>query len=70
MPVLISVTVNGRQYAAPAGVTLADFLRMLGWEPRRAAVTRNGRPLARGEVAGLTLENGDVLEIITLDAGA
>jgi thiamine biosynthesis protein ThiS len=69
MPVLLTITVNGRRYVAPAGVALPDFLRMLGWEPRRAAVTRNGRPVPRGEVAGLTLENGDVLEIVTLEAG-
>jgi len=69
MPLLLTVTVNGRRYAAPPGVALPDFLRMLGREPRRVTVTRNGRPLARAEAAGLTLENGDVLEIVTLDAG-
>jgi thiamine biosynthesis protein ThiS len=69
VPVLIRVTANGRSYAVPAGLILADLLKMQGWPPHLVVVTRNGLTLAPAETALTTLENGDVLEIVRIVAG-
>ena len=69
MPASITVTANRRTCNVPAGLGLPDFLKMRGWPPRAVAVTRNGLALAPGEAERLTLENGDVLEIVRIDAG-
>lgn len=69
MPASIIVTANRRTFTVPAGIALPDFLKMRGWPPHLVAVTRNGLTLAPGEAALLTLENGDVLEIVRIDAG-
>jgi sulfur carrier protein ThiS len=69
VPASITVTANRRTCTVPAGLALADFLQMRGWPPHLVAITRNGLALAPGEAALLTLENGDVLEIVRIDAG-
>ena len=52
-----------------AGATVTDLLAELGWAQRTVAVEHNGAALLRGEHAGVTLRDGDVVEIVKAVAG-
>ncbi|OHE87761.1 MAG: thiamine biosynthesis protein ThiS, partial [Verrucomicrobia bacterium RIFCSPLOWO2_12_FULL_64_8] len=69
MPAQIKITANGRHYILPAGQALTDFLKSQGLAPGRVVVERNGLALSPTEMAGVTLENGDILEIVRIVAG-
>jgi thiamine biosynthesis protein ThiS len=69
MPAQITITAEGRTCPVPAGSSLADFLKARGLAPRQVRVARNGLTLTPGEITTVTLENGDVLEIVKIGAG-
>jgi len=68
MPAQINITAEGRTCTVPAGFPLADFLKSCGLVPRQVRVVRNGLTLTPGEIATVTLENGDMLEIVKIGA--
>jgi sulfur carrier protein len=65
----VSVCVNGQAMQVPAGASVAELVELLKLHPRRIAVERNQRLLPRLEYAGTPLQEGDVLEIVTLVGG-
>ncbi|MDP3673875.1 MAG: sulfur carrier protein ThiS [Novosphingobium sp.] len=65
----LSLTVNGEPRRSPAGATVADLVRELGLEPTKVAVERNGAIAPRSTLAGVLLEDGDVLEIVHFVGG-
>ena len=65
----LALTVNGEPRRTPAGATVADLVRELGLEPAKVAVERNGQIAPRSTLAGVLLEDGDVLEIVHFVGG-
>jgi thiamine biosynthesis protein ThiS len=65
----IQVSVNGEAVQVPAGSSLGDLLRTLELDRARVAVEHNRRVVPRAEHAGLTLNHGDQLEIVTFVGG-
>jgi thiamine biosynthesis protein ThiS len=65
----IQVSVNGEAVRVPAGSTLGDLLHKLELDRARVAVEHNLRVVPRAEHAGLRLNHGDRLEIVTFVGG-
>ncbi len=65
----IQVSVNGEAVQVPAGSSLGDLLRTLELDRARVAVEHNRRVVPRAEHAGLLLNHGDQLEIVTFVGG-
>jgi thiamine biosynthesis protein ThiS len=65
----IQVSVNGEAVQVPAGCTLAELLQRLELDRARVAVEHNLRVVPRAEHAGLRLNHGDRLEIVTFVGG-
>jgi len=65
----IQVSVNGEAVQLPAGSTLADLLLKLELDRARVAVEHNLRVVPRAEHAGLRLNHGDRLEVVTFVGG-
>jgi len=65
----IEVSVNGEAVRVPTGSTLAELLRTLELDRARVAVEHNLRVVPRAEHAGLRLNHGDRLEIVTFVGG-
>jgi len=63
------LVVNGEYRDAPSGMTLDKFMVFLGVERGRVACELNGRIVKRAEDAGITLRDGDVLEIVQIIGG-
>ena len=61
---MLRLVVNGQSREIDAPVTVADYLRSLGFEGRYVAVARNGDVLAREAFEHVTLADGDRLEIV------
>lgn len=65
----ISLTVNGEPRRAPAGSSIAEFVALIGLNPAKVAVERNGEIAPRGTHADVRLADGDVLEIVHFVGG-
>lgn len=65
----ISFTVNGEVAEAPAGLTLAGWLELLGRDPRTVAIERNGRLVPRATFGETPLQAGDKLELVQFVQG-
>jgi thiamine biosynthesis protein ThiS len=65
----IQVSVNGEPVQVPAGSSLSDLLRTLSLDRARVAVEHNRRVVPRAEHAGVLLNHGDQLEIVTFVGG-
>lgn len=65
----IEVTVNGRAMRVPTGSTVGQLLDSLQLDRRRVAVEVNLRVVPRAEHAGLRLNHGDKLEVVTFVGG-
>lgn len=63
------LTVNGEPRDASDGTGLVALLEELGLPPRSVVVERNGTALLPSEVPAVTLEDGDVLELVRAVAG-
>lgn len=65
----IRFTVNGEAAEAPAGLTLAGWLELLGRDPRTVAIERNGRLVPRATFGATPLLAGDKLELVQFVQG-
>jgi sulfur carrier protein len=65
----VQVTANGSSFDLAAPVTVAEFIRGRGLDPRYVVVERNGEPLARDRYDEMVLEDGDRLELVRAVAG-
>ena len=65
----MQICVNGQTRDVPAEYTAADLVNLLGLQPRRIAVECNKRIVRRTRYADTRLQEGDVLEIVTLVSG-
>jgi thiamine biosynthesis protein ThiS len=63
------VLVNGREREVPEGATVADLVREMGLEKQACAAEVNKRLVPRGERDTTALDEGDVVELVTLVGG-
>ncbi len=64
-----NISVNAEPKTLPDPLTVADLLRHLGKDPQKLAVEVNRNVVPRAEHAGCRLNEGDVVEIVTLVGG-
>jgi sulfur carrier protein len=65
----VRVTINGEQRDIPASLTLAGLVEHLGLTDGPVAIERNREVVPRAEHARVTIEAGDVLEIVHFVGG-
>ena len=61
---MINLTVNGKPRPIDASVDLETYLMSFGLNLQFVAVGYNGEVISKEKYAGLTLKDGDVLEIV------
>lgn len=61
---MIRLMVNGKERELPGPTGLVAFLESLGVNVQFVAVARNGEVLQREDYANVTLQDGDVLEVV------
>ena len=61
---MINLMVNGKARPIEASVDLETYLASFGFNLKFVAVGYNGDVVKKDEFAGLTLKDGDVLEIV------
>lgn len=69
MSATIVFAVNGEAAEAPAELTLAGWLALLGRDPRTVAIERNGVLVPRAAFAATPLLSGDRLELVQFVQG-
>ncbi len=65
----MQVTVNGEDRALESALTIEDFLRNLGVDPRKVAVERNLEIVPKSTFGTVMVEDGDRLEIVHFIGG-
>lgn len=60
----MKICVNGDQYDAPDGLTVAELLRRRGARERGSAVAVDGEVVPRGQWEGHVLADGQVVELV------
>jgi sulfur carrier protein len=65
----MELTINAEKQSHPAGLTVETLLQTLNMEPTLVAVEVNGRLVPRSRHGQTTLNDGDVLEIVSLAGG-
>ncbi|MEY2981605.1 MAG: sulfur carrier protein ThiS [Planctomycetota bacterium] len=68
-PIPIRVTVNGAPQEIPPALTIDGLLSRFGLDRRHTAVERNRLLVPRASFEATVVEDGDVLEIVTLVGG-
>lgn len=61
---MINLTVNGKPRPVDSEIDLETYLTSFGFNLKFVAVGYNGEVIKKEEFAGLTLKEGDVLEIV------
>jgi sulfur carrier protein len=65
----VQVVANGKLYQVESGLTVEQFIRLRGLDPRLVVVERNGEALERAAYETTVLEPGDRLELVRAVAG-
>jgi len=65
----ISITLNGEVRRVPGGLSLEALLQHLGLDPARVAVELNRRIAHREAWAGVSVGDGDELEVVRFVGG-
>jgi sulfur carrier protein len=65
----VRVTINGESHEIPPALTLAGLVQHLGLTDGPVAIERNRAVVPRAEHAQVTVEAGDVLEIVHFVGG-
>jgi sulfur carrier protein len=66
---MASITANGKVFDVENDLSVADFIRWRGLDPRHVVVERNGEPLERRRYEEVRLADGDRLELVRAVAG-
>ena len=66
---MIELTVNGKTRQLGEPITLLAYVESLGVHAERIAVAHNGTVLRRDELVGVTLSDGDRVEIVRAVGG-
>ncbi len=65
----ITVTVNGDDRQIPSDMTVTEFLESLDLHPGLVVVERNREILDRDRYGDVTIQEGDVLELVHFVGG-
>ena len=65
----MTITANGKQFELESPTPLPSFLESIGHKVGLVIVERNKQALSPTEATGITLEDGDTLEIVKIVAG-
>ncbi len=65
---MLSVTINGDARQVPPG-SIADMVQALGFRPDKVAVERNRAIVPRSTLSDVTVDDGDVFEIVHFVGG-
>lgn len=65
----ITISVNGETRSVPAGLTLPELLRQLGYRPELVVVEFNAEILPRQRWAAQTVVESDAIEVVTIVGG-
>lgn len=63
------VVANGTGFEVDDDITVTEFIRSRGLDPRYVVVERNGQPLERRRYEDTRLAHGDRLELVRAVAG-
>jgi sulfur carrier protein len=66
---MISLQVNGKKVELEHPTRLLDYLEQLGVNQRAVAIEHNGTILERAAFDGVTLQQGDNVEIVRMVGG-
>ncbi|MDA7918545.1 sulfur carrier protein ThiS [Mariniblastus sp.] len=66
---MINVTINGKKQPCGEGLTIAELLDSLGMNSRAIAVEINQQIQPRDTHCQVEVNDGDILEIVTLVGG-
>ena len=66
---MITLTVNGKPREAPGPMSVPDYLAEIGVTQKAIAVAHNGAVIPRAHLDGVTLRDGDTLEIVRAVGG-
>jgi sulfur carrier protein len=66
---VITLQINGKRVELESATPLLDYLEKLGVDPRAIAVEQNGNILERAAYRGVTLQEGDTVEIVRMVGG-
>lgn len=65
----MQITVNGENRALAGTLTIEDFLRDLGIDPRKVAVERNLEIVPKSTFGKVIVDDGDRIEIVHFIGG-
>ena len=66
---MITLKINGKQVELERATPLLAYIETLGVDPRAVAVEHNGTILERAAYEGVTLQDGDTVEIVRMVGG-
>ena len=66
---MISLQINGKPVELERATPLLDYIEKLGVDARSVAVEHNGTILERAAYEGITLQDGDMVEIVRMVGG-
>lgn len=65
----LQVRINGEHRRVDGGISVADLVREIGFDPLRVAVERNLEVVPRSTLADVPVEDGDDYEIVRFVGG-
>ena len=65
----LQVRINGEHRRVDNGITIAEMVREIGFDPVRVAVERNLEIVPRSTLAEMRVEDGDDFEIVRFVGG-
>jgi thiamine biosynthesis protein ThiS len=65
----LGVRINGEHRRVPGGLSIAQMVSQLGFDPLRVAVERNLAVVPRAALADVPVEDGDDFEIVHFVGG-
>jgi thiamine biosynthesis protein ThiS len=65
----LQIRINGEHRRVEQGLTIAELVRELGFDPARVAVERNLEVVPRSTLTEVSVEDGDDYEIVRLVGG-
>ena len=65
----LSIRVNGEHRRVNEGISIAELVREIGFDPIRVAVERNLEVVPRSTLAEVAVQDGDEFEIVRFVGG-
>ena len=65
----LQIRINGEHRRVESGITIAELVREIGFDPARVAVERNLAVVPRSTLCEVQVEDGDDYEIVRLVGG-